>query len=586
MEYKQLPLRVTIEWLRATYADGALTPEDVIHEMIRRAEEDAAMNIWITPPRMERIRPYLDRLHSVDPSELPLWGIPFAIKDNIDCAGVPTTAGCPDYQYLPTESATVVERLIAAGGIPLGKTNLDQFATGLVGVRSPYGETHNALKGEYISGGSSSGSAVAVARGHAAFALGTDTAGSGRVPAALNGIVGFKPSLGAWSNKGVVPASASLDCVTVFVNSLEDARTVDAVVRGRDGNDPWSKEVPRLKPAKPTVLLVPKEPLQYFGPHAAEYERAWHRAVERLNGMGVRCEAIDTGMFSEAAALLYDGPYVDERWAALGGFVDTHPGSTLPVTETILRSGQAADYKGVDLFRALHRLQRFRLETEKLLKDAVLVMPTAGGTWTREQVRADPIGTNAKMGLYTNHCNLLDLCAVAVPSDPIGEDLPFGITFFALAGHEGLAYGSAQTFLHSAPWPDEDQGESASTLVAVCGLHMRGYPLEKQMLAYGARFVREDKTAPAYELFKLATTPPRPGLIRKGAGGASIHVELWEMPSESFGAFVAGIAAPLGIGKVELQDGTEVPGFLCESYAEAMGENVTELGSWHAVMAR
>ncbi|MBN2981154.1 MULTISPECIES: allophanate hydrolase [Cohnella] len=580
MGKRHIPTDLTIEWLSAAYANRELEPEDVIRELIARAEADADMNIWITPPRMERIRPYLERLEATDPSSLPLWGIPFAIKDNIDCAGIPTTAGCPDYQYMPTENATVVERLVAAGAIPLGKTNLDQFATGLVGTRSPYGETHNALRSELISGGSSSGSAVAVARGQAAFALGTDTAGSGRVPAALNGIVGYKPSLGAWPTKGVVPASASLDCVTVFARSLEDALAVDRVARGFDAGDPWSKDIPAPAPRKPKRFLLPKEPLRFFGPFAKEYEAAWEEAKRRLAAMGADWEPVDIGMFMQAAAMLYSGPYVAERWASLGGFVEHHPGSAFPVTEQVLRSGAEERHRAASLFKSLHELQAYRLEAGKLLEDAVLVMPTAGGTWTRDEVRADPIKTNSEMGIYTNHCNLLDLCAAAVPAASAADRLPFGITFFALAANEGLVASAAETFLNGSPWPS---GEADRTLVAVCGLHMRGFPLEKQMLGMGARFVREDRTAPKYEMIKLAATPPRPGLIKKTDGGASIGLELWEVPVKSFGAFVTGIAAPLGIGKVELQDGTEVPGFICEGYAEALGEKITALGSWRAV---
>lgn len=588
MEKQHIPQQLTIEWLTEAYANQEVTPEDIIKEIIKRSEQDKAMNIWITPPRMERIRPYLDKLASVNQGSLPLWGVPFAIKDNIDWAGVPTTVACPDYEYMAAENATVVELLVQAGAIPIGKTNMDQFATGLVGIRSPYGETHNARNMKLISGGSSSGSAVAVARGQAAFALGTDTAGSGRVPAALNGIYGFKPSVGAWSTKGVVPASASLDCVSVFTNVLQDAYRVDRVVRGQDDKDPWSRDIPVSSNKQPTLYLLPKGPLQFFGPYAWEYKDAWHKAVTRLKNSGVPWKEVDIEMFSQAAALLYDGPYVDERWAGLGHFVESHPGSVLPVTEQILRSGETKNYSASSLFKSLHTLQRFRLETSKLLRNAVLLMPTAGGTWTREEVRDNPIQTNSMMGLYTNHCNLLDLCALSLPTAPIAEDMPFGITFFALSGDEGMLRAAAQQFLQKGEGAVilEDSFEASpeeSTLVAVCGLHMRGYPLEKQMLEMGATFVKETKTAAKYELYKLFATPSRPGLIRKNQGGASIHVEVWRMPLQSFGKFVHSIAPPLGIGKIELQDGSEIPGFVCEAYAEAFGENITSLGSWHAV---
>jgi allophanate hydrolase len=584
------PLNLTLKWLREMYLSRAIQPEDVVKEIIRRAGEDAHMNIWITPPALERIQPYLDRLTSLRPEDYPLWGIPFAIKDNIDLSGVPTTAGCPGYAYTPDEHATVVERLVAAGAIPMGKTNLDQFATGLVGTRSPYGETHNSLREELISGGSSSGSAVAVARGQAAFALGTDTAGSGRVPAALNRLIGYKPSLGAWPSKGVVPACASLDCVIVFANRLEDALAVDRYVRGLDDTDPWSRSLPQPQPKLPAKICLPKEPPDFFGPYAGEYRNAWNAAVRKLELGNIPIEYVDAQLFAQAAAILYEGPWIAERWADLGGFLNANPGAAFPVTEQILRSGSAAEYDAAAVFTAMHKLQAFKLEARKLLKDAVLVMPTAGGTWSRDEVRANPVATNRDMGRYTNHCNLLDLCAVAVPAEDAAEKLPFGITLFGLAENEGLICGAADAFLKpSTKLAIESTSQSAlpirvsakrSTLVAVCGLHMRGFPLERQMHACGARFVREDVTAPAYQLVKLPTVPAKPGLVRKQEGGASIRLELWEMPLESFGSFMASIPAPLGIGKIELQDGLIVPGFICEAYAAEGAEDITASGGW------
>lgn len=574
---------LSIEQLRNAYRSGETSPEEVVTEIIRRAEEDADKNIWITPPRMERIRPYLDRLSELNPSVCPLWGIPFGIKDNIDWAGIPTTAACPDYQYVPKDNATVVERLIAAGAIPIGKTNMDQFATGLVGVRSPYGETHNALRGELISGGSSSGSAVAVARGHVAFSLGTDTAGSGRVPASLNGIFGYKPSLGSWPIRGVVPASASLDCVTAFTNSLEDALEVDRIVRGPDESDPWSKELPLPQAAIPSKLLLPEGSLHFYGPYASEYEQAWKKAVRRLEQLRIPIEYVDVRGFHQAANLLYGGPFVEERWAGLGSFIDAHPNSVLPVTERILRSGSASKYDGASVFRAMHALQSIKLETNKLLKGAVLVMPTAGGTWTREQVRNDPIKTNTEMGTYTNHCNLLDLFGVAVPAEAADEKLPFGITIFSLASNEGYAIGAAQCFVSGDGRITTMQPAPKHTLVAVCGLHMRGLALETQMLQYGARFLREDRTAEKYRMFKLSTNPSKPGLVKRPEDGKSIALEVWEMPLDKFGHFVANIPAPLGIGKVELEDGTEVPGFVCEPYSTRGSEDITDYGGWKSV---
>ncbi|MGE7225462.1 allophanate hydrolase [Paenibacillus sp. PDC88] len=567
-----IPPRFTVSWLKEMYARRELAPREVVREIVRRAEADADMNIWITPPSMERVSPYLARLGEFAPGSLPLWGIPFAVKDNIDVAGLPTTAGCAAFAYTPGKHAAVVERLIAAGAIPLGKTNLDQFATGLVGTRSPYGETHNSLRRELISGGSSSGSAVAVARGHAAFALGTDTAGSGRVPAALNGLVGWKPSVGAWPTRGVVPACASLDCVTVFAHDLEGALAVDVVARGADASDPWSRSIARTEPELPSKLYLPKDPLNFYGPYADEYRAAWKASIEKLERLNIPVEYTDIGLFSQAAAILYDGPWVAERWADLGSFIEEHPGEAFPVTEAVLRSGGNGKYDAASVFKAMHRLQELKLSAKRLLGGGVLVMPTCGGTWTRDQVRDDPIATNSAMGLYTNHCNLLDLCAVSVPSAEAGENLPFGITFFAPAEKEGRLEGAARLFLKRKP----------TTLVAVCGLHMRGFPLERQMREHGAQFIREDATAAKYRMYRLPTTPAKPGLIRSEENGASLRVEIWEMPLETFGAFAAAIPAPLGMGKIELLDGTQVPGFICEGYASAGAEDITSLGGWRS----
>ena len=653
-----IPELLSVEGLREAYREGVVTPEAVIQEIIRRAEVDKAMNIWITPPSLERIQPYLDRLEKSgqDLERLPLWGIPFAVKDNIDLAGVPTTAACEEFAYTPDNDSVVVGRLIAAGAIPVGKTNLDQFATGLVGVRSPYGEAHNALRPELISGGSSSGSAVAVARGQACFSLGTDTAGSGRVPAALHGLVGYKPTLGAWPTKGVVPACESLDCVNVFAGSLNDALVVDAAVRGLEVSDPWSREMPRSLSGLPERVVLPDSPLEFYGPFAAEYRQAWESAVARVEALGVPVVYVSYELFSEAAKLLYEGAYVAERWAGLGDFVETHPGVTFPVTEQILRSGTAAQHTAASLFQAMHKLQRYKQEARELLQDAVLVMPTCGGTWTRDEVRAEPIAANSAMGKYTNHCNLLDLCGVAIPAGLAGERLPFGITLFALAESEHLICGTAERFLDAGgsagalyadaavrgfggagvssksgggasvagsgvpaeansagadkaaalahggasdaadgtAVPAEVKGGPGAatakmTQVAVCGLHMRGLPLEKQMLEHGARFLREAQTAPRYRLFKLATIPAKPGLVKQPQGGVPIALEVWEMSLERFGSFAALIPAPLGIGKVELEDGTEVPGFICEGYAAAGGlgepEDVSHFGGWRRMLS-
>jgi allophanate hydrolase len=585
---KFIPLNLTAAWLKENYASGKITPIEVVTELIRRAEEDSGMNIWITPPTLELIQPYLDRLANLDPNQTPLWGIPFAIKDNIDLAEVPTTAACPEFAYTPTEHAVVVERLITAGAIPMGKTNLDQFATGLVGTRSPYGETHNSLKEELISGGSSAGSSVAVARGHAVFSLGTDTAGSGRVPAALNKLVGYKPSIGAWPTKGVVPACASLDCVTVFAHNTEDALAVDQFVRGLEPTDPWSLPIGMPKPNLPAKLILPLGELEFYGPYAELYRASWHQAVEHCKSLNIPIEYVDLDLFAKASVILYEGPWVAERWAAVGPFIEAHPGVTFPVTEAILRNGASEKYQAASLFNAIHQLQAYKLETRQLLKDHVLVLPTCGGTWTREQVRQDPIGTNREMGKYTNHCNLLDLCAIAIPGVDAAPGLPFGISFFALSDQEDLIVGAANQFTSGSFIPEfpAQLSEQNTTLIAVCGLHMRGFPLEKQMINCGAKFVREIASAAKYQLVKLPTTPAKPGMIKRSEGGAAIQLEVWEMPLESFGGFTAAIPAPLGIGKVELEDGTEIPGFTCEAYAAEYSEDITHFGGWRNLMSQ
>jgi allophanate hydrolase len=561
-----IPYSLSIPWLRRQYLNKTLTPQAVITEIIKRAKEDEQFNIWITPPGETLIQPYLDSLNSIEIESAPLWGIPFAIKDNIDLQGIATTAGCPDYAYEPKENAIVVEKLIAAGAIPIGKTNMDQFATGLVGTRSPFGETHNALREEMISGGSSSGSAVAVARGQAVFALGTDTAGSGRVPAALNNIYGFKPSCGAWSVKGIVPACISLDCISVFANSLAECLMVDKVVRGFEATDSWSRNIPVPRPELPQKLYLPKEKPHFFGTYAKEYEAAWAAVERKLFSLGFEIVRIDCTLFEKAAAILYEGPWIAERWAELGDFIDAHPQGAHEVTEKILRSGSNLD--AAVLFKAIHQLQAYKLQAAKLLQEAVLVMPTAGGTWTREEVRRDPMLTNREMGRYTNHCNLLDLCAASIPAGFAGEKLPFGITAFALYGQEGLIAAVGEKF------------KNGSSRIAVCGLHMRGFPLESQMFQYGANFVKEDLTAPCYQLVKIPTVPPKPGLIKRAKGGASIKLEIWEMPDENLGGFISQIPAPLGIGRIDLMDGSSVLGFVCEEYIASSSEDITQFGGW------
>lgn len=589
MENKFVPEHLTIAGLRRAYEKGDLSLRDVASALIDRAGEYASHNVWIVPPTWDFVNPYLEALENMEDEERaqkPLWGIPFAVKDNIDLAGVPTTAGCPAYAYTPECSATVVAKLVDAGAFPVGKTNLDQFATGLVGTRSPYGECENALDPALISGGSSSGSAVAVALGLAAFSLGTDTAGSGRVPAALNGLVGFKPPLGSWSTAGVVPACASLDCVTVFARTLDDCEAVDAVANGPDEACAWSREFDRSAVgAFPHAVYVPRDEPQFYGSFAEEYRDAWHRALDRLEDAarvnGARFERIDTQWLSGIASILYDGAWVAERWSDLGGFVSEHAGDVFPVTRTILESGNRPDLFAADAFAAYHTVFAARARARALLSDAVLVMPTAGGTFTRDEVRADPVRTNSLMGLYTNHCNLCDLVAVDVPAGEASARHPFGITFFASSTSQSTLLSAARAF-----------SASENITVAVCGQHMRGFALHSQLEDLGAEFLRVAKTAPAYHLFALPTDPVKPGLLRSCEGGASIEVELYRMSVTAFGKLVASVPSPLGFGNIELENGEMVKGFLVEASAVVDGEGaavsevaeITEIGSFARYM--
>ncbi|OPX45035.1 allophanate hydrolase [Ruminiclostridium hungatei] len=570
--------KITIEYVKKAYETGDFTPYDLCREIVRRSEEIRAWNIWIVEPSMDRLQKQVERIMVMDRKTTPLWGVPFSIKDNIDLEGLETTAGCESYAYLPKESATVVRLLMEAGAIPVGKTNLDQFATGLVGTRSLYGATHNSLKPELISGGSSSGSAVSVALGLAAFSLGTDTAGSGRVPAALNNLVGFKPTIGAWSSKGVVPACRSLDCVTVFTHTTEDAMLVDSVARVHDKNCPQSREVKKTVLTIPEKILLPEEELEFFGEFEVQYRACWEKVLENIQKLGLAVEYIPNKILYEAASILYDGPWIAERWASLGAFIEENGGKGMvPVTERILKNGSREDLKAGDVFKAVHRLSELQCEIRRYLKGGVLLLPTAGGTYTIEEVNSNPVETNSKMGLYTNHCNLLDLCAVSFQAGFAGDKLPFGMTAFAPAGEDGLNLGLARLYQALA---NCDKAGKETVPIAVCGQHMRGMKLESQLLELGAEFDREAVTAPEYKLYKLDTVPVKPGLLHVNQEGNSIELEVWNIPVERLGEFLLKIKAPLGLGQVRLESGEEILGFLCEEYATKGQSDISELGSF------
>ncbi len=588
---------LSISELRQAYLDARLTPSGVMAGIRSRAVDLAADNIWIHLLSEAETAPYLDALAKHDPASLPLYGIPFAIKDNIDLAGIPTTAGCAAFSYTPDRSAFVVERLMAAGGIPVGKTNLDQFATGLVGTRSPWGATRNAFNPDYISGGSSSGSAAAVAKGLASFSLGTDTAGSGRVPAALNNLVGIKPTRGLLSNRGVVPACRSLDCVSVFALDCADAGTVMNVVYEYDAEDPYSRRVRSAGSERVEFTFgVPSgSQIEFFGDEEAE--ALFRESVVRMEELGGKRVAIDFQPFLDAARLLYEGPWVAERYAAIQVLIETDPDALLPVTRGIIEPGR--EILAIDAFKAQYRLQLLKKRADQILKDVDFILtPTTGSIYTIDEVNTDPVALNSRLGYYTNFMNLLDYAAVAVPAGFREKGLPFGVTLFAPAYHDRAICSYAARLHHAAgltlgtsdspvpPMPVTDRPEDDLIKIVVCGAHMEGLPLNHQLTDRDARFSAITKTAPCYRLYALSGGPPhRPGLVRDDNSGVAIGVEVWELPVGQLAGFMAGIPAPLGIGSIELNDGSWQKGFICEPCALVGARDITAYGGWRAYLS-
>ena len=589
--------------LRAAYRAGTLRPREVVDMVLERVVHRGDDRVWIDRVPRAQLQARAAELERRSPDELPLYGVPFAIKDNIDLAGRPTTAACPDYAYTPGASATVVQRLLDAGAIAIGKTNLDQFATGLVGTRSPYGAPCNAFDSRYISGGSSSGSAIAVATGLVTFALGTDTAGSGRVPAAFNNLIGLKPTRGLLSTRGVVPACRSLDCVSIFALSAGDAETVLATAQGYDPEDPFSRNEPDAAGAiaERFTFGVPRAAdLEFFGDNEAR--RLFAEAVARMRSLGGTKVEIDFAPFLEVARLLYEGPWVAERWLGVRELMGKKPDALLPVTRRVIEGG--AKPSAADAFAAYYRLRELKRATASVWQRIdLLVTPTAGTIYTLEEVNADPIALNSRLGYYTNFVNLLDLSALALPAGFRRDGLPFGITLLAPAFHDHALCILGERVQRAGALPLgatgwELPGEASTpriaavpvkavttVRVAVCGAHMSGLPLNRQLTERGGRLVRTTRTAPCYRLFAFETfAPPRPGMLRAD-GGAAIELEVWEMPAHAFGGLVDGIPGPLGIGTVELEDGDSVRGFLCENYATQGAREITTLGGWRAYLA-
>ena len=583
--------------LQQAYRGGTLTPTLVLDEILTRCAKYSEHNIWITRFDRDRLHEYARDVEARGMESQPLYGVPFAIKDNIDLADVPTTAACPDFAYTPTRSATVVERLVAAGAIPIGKTNLDQFATGLVGARSPFGVCRNAFDTSYISGGSSAGSAVSVALGLASFSLGTDTAGSGRVPAAFNNLVGLKPTCGLLSARGVVPACRTLDSVSIFALSADDASQVFAIAQNFDSEDAYSRAAPKtLTPdfkARFRFGVPQPRQLEFFG--NADAQALFARNVERLQAMGGEAVVIDFSDFLETARLLYAGPWVAERFQAIREFIERQPESLHEVTRGITLSAQK--FSAADAFAALYRLQEMKRRTARVWNDIdVLVTPTAGTIYKIDEVLADPIKLNSNLGYYTNFMNLLDFSAIAVPAGFLGNGLPFGITFGAPAFSDNALLDLARRWQAAFPLSlgataakrTERLSKPAPGLiqVAVCGAHMSGLPLNHQLTDRGGRMLMATRSAAKYRLYALhGAGVRRPGMVRSEDGSA-IELEVWEMPAVAFGAFVAGIPAPLGIGTIELESGDTVQGFLCEYFATRTAEDITDYASWRRYRAQ
>jgi allophanate hydrolase len=590
-------MAATIATLLAAHAAGK-SLKATIEETYDRiaAHADPALFIAVRP-KAEALA-IAARLEASGSAGKPLFGVPFVVKDNIDVAGLPTTAACPAFAYRPESSAFVVERLERAGAIVIGKTNLDQFATGLVGVRSPYGVPRNALRSDLIPGGSSSGSATAVGAGLVPFSLGTDTAGSGRVPAALNGIVGLKPSLGALSTSGVVPACRTLDTVSIFARDVADAFRVFELAIAFDEGDAYSRSFrePSLSAFPSGIRLgVPRpDQLQFFDDNDAA--AAFSQDVRLAQSLGARIVEFDFEPFAEVARMLYDGPWVAERYAATKPLIETNPEALHPVTRAIIESARKFD--AVAAFEALYRLAERKRRTSRAWSEFdAMIVPTMPRFYTVAEVEADPVRLNSRLGTYTNFVNLLDLCAIAVPGGGRGDGLPSSVTLIARSGADGLLAGIASAIAARSGAPEKAALPTAPRAttnasgerveIAVVGAHLSGLPLNRELVELGASFSREVETSPDYCLFALpGSAPAKPGLLRVADGaGSAIAAEIWTLDRAGFGDFVARIPAPLGIGTIRLNDGGSVKGFLVEAEAVKAAEDVSRFGGWRAYLA-
>ncbi|MGQ3228328.1 MAG: allophanate hydrolase [Blastomonas fulva] len=584
------PGRRSASAIAQAVASGATSAVAVAEETLARlhAYDSIQSQIWISRASPEAL---IEAARGIDArvaagETLPLAGVPFAVKDNIDVAGFETTAACPAFAYQPDASATVVERLLAAGALCVGKTNLDQFATGLNGTRSPYGSPRNAYNLAYVSGGSSSGSSSAVAAGLVAFALGTDTAGSGRVPAAFQHLIGFKPSKGRWSNRGVVPACRTLDCVTVFTDDTADARLIDSVVAGYDAADAWSKPLADRPIARKTIGVPRRDQRVFFGDPESEY--LYDRALARLSVLGDIVE-IDYAPLQEAAQLLYSGPWVAERTAAMESILASNPQAIDPTVREIVSVG--LETRAVDLFNGIYRLAELKRHADTLWESIdLMAFPTTGTTYRVAELAAAPIALNSALGFYTNFVNLLDMAALAIPAGTRANATGFGITLIGPADTDRALLDVADDYLAIAdlppPPPLDLEGKMQTVKLAVVGAHLKDMPLHWQLTSRDATFVGAFQTAPEYRLYAIAnSTPPKPALVHS-PDGAGIAVEVYELGVAEFGSFVVEVPPPLAIGTVTLADGTSVKGFVAEPRAMTGAQDITHLGGWRAYIAQ
>ena len=588
--------------LAAAYDSGAQTPLTVVDAIYARLAAQPHAGVFVSEVEHAQARRAAERAmqRRAAGDDLRLYGVPFAVKDNIDVLGLETTAACPAFAYRPTLHAHSVQRLFDAGAILIGKTNLDQFATGLVGVRSPYGIPENAFSTEHVPGGSSSGSGVAVARGFVSFALGTDTAGSGRVPAGFNNIVGLKPTRGMLSAHGMVPACRSLDCVSIFALTVEDAALIASLMADFDARDPYSR--PDATRWDPRPGLAPPH-FRFAVPDSsslvleAAAREPFARALAALEANGGKAEPLSLQPFDETAALLYHGPIVAERLEAGGELLSRDPSALHPVVRQIMEG--ARSYDALSVLRAHAELARLRRSCHALLRGVdFLLVPTTPLHPRVADVLADPLRINTELGRYTNFVNLLDLCALAVPAGMRGDGLPFGVTLIGLPGrdallasfgralHEQLSrrLGATDAALPARRDAASAVAEAGRARIAVVGAHLSGEPLNHELTDLGARFLLRARTAPRYQLFALPTTPPKPGLVRAADGGEghAIELEVWELDQAGFGQFVQRIPGPLGVGTIELESGQRVQGFLCESAAIDGAPEISSFGGWRA----